>query len=88
MLKNKIHPGQFLREELEERGISQSALAKHIKVQPNVINQICNEKRGVSPEMAKKLAAALGTTAELWINLQGTYELFKAEDPDFGRLRA
>ena len=88
MLKNKIHPGQFLREELEERGISQSALAKHIKVQPNVINQICNEKRGVSPEMAKKLAAALGTTAELWINLQGTYELFKAVDPDFGRLRA
>jgi len=88
MLKNKIHPGQFLREELEERGVSQSALAKHIKVQPNVINQICNEKRGVSPEMAKKLAAALGTTAELWINLQGTYELYWARDPDFGKLRA
>jgi antitoxin HigA-1 len=88
MLKNKIHPGQFLSEELQVRGISQSALARHIKVQPNVINQICNEKRGISPEMAKKLAVALGTTAELWINLQGTYDLYWAEDPDFGRLRA
>jgi antitoxin HigA-1 len=88
MLKNRIHPGQFLREELEERGISQTLLATHIHVQPNVINQICNEKRGISPEMAKKLAAALGTTPELWINLQGTYELYWAEDPDFGKLRA
>lgn len=88
MIKNKIHPGSFLREELEERGISQSVLARHIKVQPNVINQICNEKRGISPEMAKKLAAAFGTTAELWINLQSTFDLANAEEPDFGRLRA
>lgn len=88
MLKNKIHPGQFLREELEERGVSQAALARHVRVQANVINQICNEKRGISPEMAKKLSAALGTTPELWINLQGTYDLYHAADPDFGKLRA
>ena len=88
MIKNKIHPGSFLREELEERGVSQSVLARHIKVQPNVINQICNEKRGISPEMAKKLAAAFGTTAELWINLQSSFDLANAEEPDFGRLRA
>ena len=88
MLKNRIHPGQFLREELGARGVSQSALARHIKAQANVVNQICNEKRGISPEMAKKLAAALGTTPELWINLQGTYDLYWADDPDFGKLRA
>jgi addiction module HigA family antidote len=88
MLKNKFHPGQFLREELEERNISQSSLARHIKVQPNVINQICNEKRGISPEMAKKLAAAFGTTPELWMNLKGTFDLYHADEPDFGRLRA
>ncbi len=88
MLKNKIHPGSYLKEELEVRGINQSILARHIKVQPNVINQICNEKRGISPEMAKKLAAALGTTAQLWMNLQGTYDLAGAEEPDFGKLRA
>ncbi len=88
MLKNKIHPGQFLKEELEARKISQTLLASHIGVQPNVINQICNEKRGISPEMAKKLATALGTTPQLWMNLQGTYDLERAEDPDFGKMRA
>jgi len=88
MIKNTIHPGLFLKEELEERSISQSTLARHIKVQPNVVNQICNEKRGISPEMAKKLGVALGTTAELWMNLQATFDLSSAEEPDFGRLRA
>ncbi len=59
MLKNRIHPGEFLREELAERGISQSHLAAHIGVTPGVVNLICNGRRGISPEMAKKFAAAL-----------------------------
>ncbi len=88
MIKNRIHPGMFLREELEERGVSQTELAQHIGVAPGVINQICNGKRGVSAEMAKKLAAALGTTAQLWLNLNSSYELAKVADPDFGKLRA
>jgi addiction module HigA family antidote len=88
MLKNRVHPGEFLREELTERGISQSHLAAHIGVAPGVVNLICNGRRGISPEMAKKFAAALGTTAELWMNLQRSYDLSHAADPDFGRLRA
>ena len=70
MLHNGIHPGEFLREELTERGISQSQLAGHIGVTPGVINLICRCHRGISPEMAKKLGAAMGTSAELWMNLQ------------------
>ena len=88
MLKNTIHPGEFLKEELKERDISQMALAKHIKVEPGVINLICNGKRGISAAMAKKLSKAFGTTAELWMNLQSTYALSQAADPDFGKLRA
>ena len=88
MLKNTIHPGSFLKEELEERGVSQSILAQHIGVEPGVINVICNGHRGISASMAKKLAIALETTAELWMNLQSSYELALAEDPDFGKLRA
>lgn len=38
--------------------------------------------------MAKKLGRALGTDAELWVNLQASYDLTMAEDPDFGKLRA
>ncbi len=88
MMKNRITPGIFLQEELEARGISQSRLALHIGVAPGVINLICKGKRSISPEMAKKLAVALGTTAELWINLQSSYDLNLVRDPDFGRLRA
>ena len=88
MLPNKIHPGEFLQELLQDRSISQARLAKHIGVEPGVINLICKGKRGVSAAMAKKLAVALGTDAELWVNLQSSYDLTMAEDPDFGKLRA
>ena len=88
MLKNRIHPGSFLQEELIERNISQSRLALHIGVSPGVINLICKGRRSISPEMAKKFAFALGTTPELWMNLQSTYDLNKVDDPEFGRLRA
>lgn len=88
MLKNRLHPGHFLQKELIDREISQVKLAQHIKVAPGVINLICNGKRNISPEMAKKLASALGTTAELWMNLQNSYDLSKVADPSFGKLRA
>ena len=88
MLRNRIHPGSFLQEELAERGISQSRLALHIGVSPGVINLICKGRRGISPEMAKKLSVALGTSAELWMNLQTTFDLHRTVDPEFGRLRA
>ncbi len=88
MLPNTIHPGEFLQDILDDRKISQAQLAKHIGVEPGVINLICKGKRGVSAVMAKKLARALGTDAEVWVNLQSSYDLTLAEDPDFGKLRA
>ena len=88
MLKNRIHPGEFLREELAERGVTQTQLAGHIGMSPGVVNLICNGRRGISPDMAKKLAAALGTSPELWMNLQTSYDLNRAAQPDFGRLEA
>jgi addiction module HigA family antidote len=87
MIKSRIHPGGFLQEELRERGITQTQLADHVGVAPGVIHLICNGKRGISPEMAKKLAVALGTTPQLWMNLQVSFDLSRAPDPDFERLR-
>jgi addiction module HigA family antidote len=75
MIKSPFHPGMFLRQLLEEHSLSQSQLARHIGVQIGVINQICNEKRGISAAMAVKLSGALGTTPEFWLNLQTAYEL-------------
>jgi addiction module HigA family antidote len=78
MLKSPFHPGMYLRKLLAEHGITQTRLAHHLGVQIGVINQVCNEKRGISPGMAIKLAGALGTSPELWLNLQTAYELNRA----------
>ena len=75
MIRSPFHPGYFLRQILDEHGLSQTRLARHIGVQIGVINQICTEKRGISAAMAVKLAAALRTTPEFWLNLQNAYEL-------------
>src|SRR5215208_6770554 len=69
------HPGKVLADELQERGISQSALASHIGVLSKTINEICRGKRGISAAMAMKLSMALGASAEFWLNLQKNWEL-------------
>jgi addiction module HigA family antidote len=55
-----VHPGEVLRDELEEIELTQTALASHIGVLPKTINEICRGKRGISLGMAMKLSKALG----------------------------
>lgn len=72
------HPGETLREEyLTPLNISQSELARHIGVSFRAVNEIVNEKRGVTPEMALRLAKAFNTTPQFWLNLQNNYEISK-----------
>jgi addiction module HigA family antidote len=70
-----IHPGEVLKDELEEIGLTQTALAKHIGVLPKTINEICRGKRGISAEMAVKLSKSLGGSPQFWLNLQNNWEL-------------
>lgn len=83
MLISKIHPGVHLKQLLQENKISQSTLARHIKVKPGLINEICNGKRGISVEIAQSLAISFGNTAEFWLNLQLQYELGKTKKKKF-----
>ena len=70
------HPGEVLREEfLVPLGQTQVALAKHLKVPVQRINELVRGKRGVTPETAWLLAQALNTTPEFWLNLQAAYDL-------------
>lgn len=81
--KNRIstHPGEILLEDfLKPAGVSQAAFARHIGVEPGVISEIVNGRRGVSPEMAIKFAAALGDEAQTWCNLQSMHDLTLAQD--------
>ncbi|MDC0358884.1 HigA family addiction module antitoxin [Oligoflexia bacterium] len=73
--KIPVHPGEILQDELHARNISQSALARHIGVDPSKINEICRGRRGVSAEMGVKLSLALETELTFWFDLQKQWEL-------------
>ena len=82
-----VHPGEVLKDELDEVGLTQSALAKHIGVLPKTINEICRGKRGISAEMAMKLSKALGGRAQFWLNLQNNWEISQLDETAFEGIR-
>lgn len=77
-----VHPGEVLREELSELGMSARALAQAIKVPVNRITAILNGERGVTADTARRLGRYFGTSTEFWMNLQKDYEIRQAESDD------
>ena len=72
------HPGEILLEDfLKPLGITQVGLADHLGVPVRRINELIRGKRGVTLETAWLLASALGTTPELWLNLQSHHDLVR-----------
>ena len=70
------HPGEVLAEEfLKPLGLSQVALAAHLGIPVQRVNEIVRGKRGVSPDTAWKLAQAFETSPEFWIQLQTNHDL-------------
>jgi len=65
----------LLKEFLEPMGLSQKAVAAHIGIPVQRINEIVRGKRGVSPDTAWRLAEAFNTSPEIWLNLQATHDL-------------
>ena len=74
-----VHPGEILREELQTLDLSANALSKALDVPVNRITGILNGQRGVSADTALRLARYFGTTPQVWLNLQQTYDLRRAE---------
>ncbi len=68
-------PGEFLAEELEARGWSQTDFAEILGRPPRLVNEIIQGKRAISTETARGIADALGTSAEYWLNLEAIYQL-------------
>ena len=78
--REPTHPGDILLHEfLEPLNMSQTALAADLDTTFRTINEIINHKRGISPEMAVKLAKYFGTSGELWLNLQIKHDLYKVK---------
>jgi len=82
-----VHPGEVLKDELEEVGLTQTALAKHIGVLPKTVNEICRSKRGISVEMAVKLSRALGGGPQFWLNLQNNWEISQLNETAYESIK-
>jgi addiction module HigA family antidote len=79
MPRDPIHPGKFLADELAALNMTPTKLAHILHVPPNRIYQILNGKRAITADTALRLSQWLGTSAEMWMNLQKLYELRLAE---------
>ena len=72
-------PGEILQEEyLTPLGLTQKELADHIGSDVKVINRLINGRTGVTASLALKLAAALNTSPEFWLNAQKAVDIYKA----------
>ncbi len=89
--RTPTHPGVMLREEfLDPLGLTQRELADAILVPYQRVNEIINEKRGITPDTALRLAKYFGNTPGFWMNLQLRFDLYqsqKAESEDIKKIR-
>jgi addiction module HigA family antidote len=78
-LKRKpVHPGQFLREEfLEPYKITQASFAQALALNRVTVSKILNERQKITPDVAIRLSKCLGTTPEVWLNMQTKVELWE-----------
>lgn len=78
-MKNPVHPGRIVRSGcLESLQLSVTDAAKVLGVSRLTLNNIVNEKSGISPDMAIRLSKAFGSTPEMWLRLQVAHDLAKA----------
>jgi antitoxin HigA-1 len=78
--RKPTHPGEILKENfMVPLKLTQMELARALKTSFRTINEILNEKRNISPEMALRLARYFGTTPDVWLGLQAGYDLYKAK---------
>lgn len=75
-------PGEFLRDELQERGWTQADLGEIMGRPTRLINEIIAGKKAITPDTAMQLGEALGTSPDLWLNLESQYQLSKVRKPD------
>ena len=70
-----IHPGEVLKGELSEIGMSANAFAQALNVPTNRITTILKGTRSITADTALRISHFFGTTPEFWLNLQSTYDL-------------
>lgn len=74
------HPGEIIARDLADMGISGRRFALNIGVTPATVSRLLAGKTALTPALAIRIAAALGSTPEFWLRLQGAYDLRQLED--------
>ncbi|MFH1981663.1 MAG: HigA family addiction module antitoxin [Pseudomonadota bacterium] len=90
MKRKPTHPGVILKEDyLVPLALTVTDMAAKLVVSRKTLSKILNENGAITPDMALRLSRALGTTPDLWLNLQKNYDLWKAENTssDWKRVR-
>ena len=75
----KVHPGRLLADEIEARNMTANSLALALRVPANRLTAIINAKRAITPETALRLGRYFGNGARIWLAMQISYDLWKAE---------
>jgi addiction module HigA family antidote len=79
MFKRVVHPGEILKDELEELGVTPTAFARQIDVPPNRVSQIIAGKRSITGDTALRFGHWFGVEPQFWMNLQTQFDLVAAE---------
>lgn len=77
-----FHPGEFLKEEIEERSLLKKDVAKALNILPHHLSEIFAGKRNISATLAVKLEKLLGISSHYWLGLQMEYDLFIAKQEE------
>ena len=79
MFKRVVHPGEILKDELVELGVTPTSFARQIDVPPNRISQIIAGKRSITGDTALRFGHWFGVEPQFWMNLQTQFDLVAAE---------
>jgi len=82
-----FHPGYYVEEVIEDMEVRQAEFARRLDVNPKILSDLVNGKTGLSKEIAAKLAQMLGTSVEVWLNLQASYDALGAKKANACLLR-
>lgn len=72
----RLHPGAFLKDDLETLGMSKKTLAEKSGISKTIINEVIKGKRDITPAMAMKFEEIIGEPASFWLKAQADYDLF------------
>ena len=79
-----VHPGEILRDELDAAGVTEVGLSEALDLPLNKVDMILEGRQGITADTALRLARYFGTTPQLWLNLQQTWELLRRAEIEVG----